>query len=259
MADAKMVMMMQGFQPEPLQQAVEEAVRRDEDIYRRLHNKPSDYQVTAQDRAEGLPPNLLIEEATRRMLVLQRNAAADEKAASAGAQSIRLAEACRALNLVMAHPSCDPEALSKQIVSFAADAGPMLTTSKLAHTLHRKACFQASLWAYRKHVAQLRIGLREAVDEMLRMEKVEASTAEGEYTPQLLGELADARNALQMKVAECSKYSSALPVLFDEAEAVNKRNTEAVKVVVTASGEVLVGDSFYPQKSMDLGMRMGWW
>jgi len=260
MADAKMVMTMQGSQPEPVKQAVEEAVRREEDIYRRLYNKPSDYQVTAQDRAEGLPPNMLLEEATRRMLVLQRNGAAEDKGTvSAGAESIRLAEACRSLNLVLAHPSCDPEALSQQIVSFAADAGPMLTTSKFANTLHRRACFQASLWAYRTHVAQMRTGLREAMDEMLRMEKVEASTPEDEYTPQLMGQMIDARNALQVKVAECSKYSSALPVIFDEAEAVNKRSTEGVKVVVTASGEVLVGDSFYPEKSMDLGMKMGWW
>eukprot|EP00440_Ansanella_granifera_P011000 gb/GFBE01011930.1/.p1 GENE.gb/GFBE01011930.1/~~gb/GFBE01011930.1/.p1 ORF type:complete len:964 (+),score=177.86 gb/GFBE01011930.1/:1-2892(+) len=264
--DAELAMLLVGNRDDLIEQALKKARSVDEETVRRIASKPSDTSVATRD-LEDLPDNLIMKDAQRRILVLRRFAMVSELTqtgnASAEAQT-QLSEACRLLQWAMADACCDPEMLSSQVENFKRTGAGLIRASQSATALLKRALFQVHLWFWRKHLREIRQELKESVDEMLRLEKLDRENLEKgsghELPPEVVSQIVDARNDLHFKVASSQDFRSVLVFDVAEAEAVYKRNSLGHRMVFDAAGNLQDEKScFNPQKTLSLGEKLGWW
>lgn len=259
--DAQLAMTLVSSGEGLIEQAIAQATKRDIEIYRELYSKPPSYEVSSQNLDEGLPVNPILQEAKQRVLVLRRLRAIAEykgESTSAGAEQGALQEACRLLAWAIADPSCDPDMLSQKIDQFEQVGGGLIRSSTSAMILKKRAHFQLHLWFWRQRLKQLRKSTKEAADDLLYCEASERKGAKKEHRRTI--NIVEARNILHQKLSLSDDFAEELGFDLAEAQAVYKRNTSGAKVVVTASGEVvLASQTFYPERTLELGTELGWW
>eukprot|EP00930_Biecheleria_cincta_P096385 TRINITY_DN88244_c0_g1_i1.p1 TRINITY_DN88244_c0_g1~~TRINITY_DN88244_c0_g1_i1.p1 ORF type:complete len:951 (+),score=134.36 TRINITY_DN88244_c0_g1_i1:56-2908(+) len=262
--DAQLAMTLVSSDESLIDQSIAQATKRDIEIYRQLYSTAPDYEVTSQNLDEGLPPNPILQESKQRVLVLRRlRAVAEykEDSSSAGAEQGMLVQACRVLSWALADPSCDPEFLIQKIEEFQQVGGGLIRSSTHAMVLKKRAHFQSHLWWWRQRLKQLRKSIKEATDDLLSCERSERK--ENRSQKPVLGRtmnIVEARNILRQKLSQVDDFAEELGFDLAESQAVYKRNTTGAKVVVTASGEVVLATkTFYPERTLELGEEQGWW
>lgn len=261
--DAQLAMTLVSNDEFLIERAVAQATKRDIELYRQLYSKPPDFEVSAQNLDSGLPVNPMLVEAKQRVFILRRlRAIAEHKidSKSAGAEQAALQKACRSLTVAMADPRCDPEMLDQKVVQFEEFGGSLIRSSASAMLLKKRARFQLHLWFWRQRLKQLRKSIKEAADDLLYCEASERKQKGVKNENRRTMNIVEARNVLYQKLSQSDDFTEDLGFDLAEAQAVYKRSISGAKVVVTASGEVvLAGQTFCPERTMELGSALGWW
>ncbi|CAK8986229.1 unnamed protein product [Durusdinium trenchii] len=253
-SDAELASLLVGSRDDLIQNALEKAQKFKHDM---VPKRPSDGAPVPE--AEDMDNSVNVE-AQRRLLVLRRFHMM-ETCAKEGEKG-QLSEACRLLQWAMADASFSAAKLGQKIEEFKQFGGSAVRASAPAQTLLKRAIFQRELWHWRERLRSERRDLKEAVEQMVRMEIMDQ-----EHTKRFPGrpmnhedveKIVQARNVLDRQVRQGRAFHRQLYFSMAEAEAVLNRNLHS------ASGQRKLSPEeeyarFNPERTLTVGKQKGWW
>lgn len=253
-SDAELASLLVGGRDDLIQKALDKAQKFKNDV---VPKRPSDGAPVPE--AEDMD-NAIKMEAQRRLLVLRRFHMMESCAKES--EKGQLSEACRLLQVAMADASFSAAKLGQKIEEFKQFGGSAVRASAPAQILLKRAIFQRELWHWRERLRSERRDLKEAVEEMVRMEMMDQ-----EHTKRFPGrpmnqddveKIVQARNVLDRQVRQGRSFRRQLIFDMAEAEAVLNRNLHSAAGQRKLSPEEEYA-RFNPERTLSVGKKKGWW
>eukprot|EP00435_Cladocopium_sp_Y103_P011303 s2180_g2.t4 len=253
-SDAELASLLVGGRDDLIQNALDKAQKFKNDV---VPKRPSDGAPVPE--AEDMD-NAIKMEAQRRLLVLRRFHMMESCAKES--EKGQLSEACRLLQVAMADASFSAAKLGQKIEEFKQFGGSAVRASAPAQILLKRAIFQRELWHWRERLRSERRDLKEAVEEMVRMEMMDQ-----EHTKRFPGrpmnqddveKIVQARNVLDRQVRQGRSFRRQLIFDMAEAEAVLNRNLHSAAGQRKLSPEEEYA-RFNPERTLSVGKKKGWY
>lgn len=251
-SDAELASLLVGGRDDLIQKALDKAQKFKNDV---VPKRPSDGAPVPE--AEDMDNAIKIE-AQRRLLVLRRFHMMERF--SKESEKGQLSEACRLLQVAMADVSFSAAKLGQKIEEFKQFGGSAVRASAPAQILLKRAIFQRELWHWRERLRSERRDLKEAVEEMVRMEMMDQ-----EHTKRFPGrpmnqddveKIVQARNVLDRQVRQGRSFRRQLIFDMAEAEAVLNRNLHSAAGQRKLSPEEEYA-RFNPERTLSVGKKKG--
>jgi len=253
-SDAELASLLVGSRDDLIEKALDKAVKFRNEV---VPKRPSDGAPVPE--AEDMD-NVIKADAQRRLLVLRRFHMMESSAKES--EKGQLSEACRLLQVAMADASFSASSLGQKIEEFKQFGGSAVRASAPAQILLKRAIFQRELWHWRERLRSERRHLKEAVEEMVRMEIMDQ-----EHTRRFPGrtmnhedveKIVQARNVLDRQVRQGRSFRRQIIFGMAEAEAVLNRNLHSAAGKKNLSLEE-ENERFNPARTLSVGKKKGWW